>query len=449
MAIYTQSTVTANTKLVYCLRDHLGSLQYVVNEAGTTVLEEYSYDAWGCRRDPVTWKPAAITANTARGFTGHEHIDLFELVNMDGRVYDPRLGRFMSPDPYVQAPFNSQSYNRYSYCLNNPLSFTDPSGYSWFSRACSWVGKNWKPIVTAVAAIGAGVATALTIGAASPLLVATLSGAAAGFTGGVVGTALNGGSVGQCLGAGIVGGLIGAAAGLAGGAAGLGASLALNSATGISGGVVGGAFSGAVGGAVGGFVGGFGSALANRASPSQALNTGWNMAAIGAVTGGILGGSIGGYKAYRAGNNIWTNQARIPVLVKSDGSYIARDVKNAYAKAEPSYGKTRDFLKITNATSPGDELNITIPEKVTVTDIEVNNNGFCGDNCLSISVDNRTPVLFCDAPKATWTTIPAGGAETISISNYGTPCINNGYSGTTYNMVRINGYIEYPSLHFF
>jgi len=108
MAIYTQSTVTANTKLVYRLRDHLGSLQYVVNEAGTTVLEEYSYDAWGCRRDPVTWKPAAITANTARGFTGHEHIDLFELVNMDGRVYDPRLGRFMSPDPYVQAPFNSQ-----------------------------------------------------------------------------------------------------------------------------------------------------------------------------------------------------------------------------------------------------------------------------------------------------------------------------------------------------
>jgi len=129
MAIYTQSTVTANTKLVYCLRDHLGSLQYVVNEAGTTVLEEYSYDAWGCRRDPVTWKPAAITANTARGFTGHEHIDLFELVNMDGRVYDPRLGRFMSADLHVQKLFNTQSYNRYSYCLNRPIKFTDPSGY--------------------------------------------------------------------------------------------------------------------------------------------------------------------------------------------------------------------------------------------------------------------------------------------------------------------------------
>ncbi|MDR7090662.1 hypothetical protein J2X05_002686 [Cellvibrio fibrivorans] len=48
---------------------------------------------------------------------------------MNGRVYDPELGRFMSADPFVQAPYNSQSYNRYSYVFNNPLSFTDPSGY--------------------------------------------------------------------------------------------------------------------------------------------------------------------------------------------------------------------------------------------------------------------------------------------------------------------------------
>jgi hypothetical protein len=48
---------------------------------------------------------------------------------MNGRVYDPELGRFMSADPFVQAPYNSQSYNRYSYTFNNPLSYTDPSGY--------------------------------------------------------------------------------------------------------------------------------------------------------------------------------------------------------------------------------------------------------------------------------------------------------------------------------
>jgi hypothetical protein len=48
---------------------------------------------------------------------------------MNGRIYDPTLGRFLQADPYIQAPKNSQSYNRYSYVLNNPLSFTDPSGY--------------------------------------------------------------------------------------------------------------------------------------------------------------------------------------------------------------------------------------------------------------------------------------------------------------------------------
>lgn len=55
------------------------------------------------------------------GFTGHEHLDQFELINMNGRVYDPALGRFFSPDPIIQAPANSQNYNRYSYGLNKPF----------------------------------------------------------------------------------------------------------------------------------------------------------------------------------------------------------------------------------------------------------------------------------------------------------------------------------------
>lgn len=64
---------------------------------------------------------------------------------MNARLYDPALGRFLSPDPYVQAPDFSQNFNRYSYCLNNPLRFTDPSGellFSWFSGAISgfWRG---------------------------------------------------------------------------------------------------------------------------------------------------------------------------------------------------------------------------------------------------------------------------------------------------------------------
>ena len=52
----------------------------------------------------------------------------FDIINMNGRLYDPVLGRFLSPDNFVQMPDNAQSYNRYSYCLNNPLKYTDPSG---------------------------------------------------------------------------------------------------------------------------------------------------------------------------------------------------------------------------------------------------------------------------------------------------------------------------------
>jgi hypothetical protein len=47
---------------------------------------------------------------------------------MNGRVYDPLVSRFLSPDPYIQAPDYSQSFNRYSYCINNPLKYTDPTG---------------------------------------------------------------------------------------------------------------------------------------------------------------------------------------------------------------------------------------------------------------------------------------------------------------------------------
>ena len=48
---------------------------------------------------------------------------------MNGRVYDPLLGKFLSGDPLIQDPTNGQSYNRYSYVLNNPTNLTDPTGF--------------------------------------------------------------------------------------------------------------------------------------------------------------------------------------------------------------------------------------------------------------------------------------------------------------------------------
>jgi RHS repeat-associated protein len=67
---------------------------------------------------------------TPDGFTGHEHLDNLDLIHMNGRVYDPQLGRFISADPFVSSPYVGQSLNRYSYVWNNPLSFVDPSGFN-------------------------------------------------------------------------------------------------------------------------------------------------------------------------------------------------------------------------------------------------------------------------------------------------------------------------------
>ncbi|MDP3461686.1 MAG: FG-GAP-like repeat-containing protein [Bacteroidales bacterium] len=116
--------------LFYIHTDHLGSLHTITNENGD-LLQELSFDAWGNRRDPATWTFFDKNAESAlfdRGFTGHEHLDGFQLINMNGRLYDPVVSRMLSPDNYVQSPDFSESFNRYSYCFNNPLIYTDPSG---------------------------------------------------------------------------------------------------------------------------------------------------------------------------------------------------------------------------------------------------------------------------------------------------------------------------------
>ncbi|MEI7595984.1 MAG: RHS repeat-associated core domain-containing protein [Bacteroidota bacterium] len=113
---------------------------FQLNKPDGTIANDLSYDAWGNRRNPSTWavlnSSELSTLNTTlitdRGYTLHEHLNQFALINMNGRAYDSRLGQFLSPDPFVQAPENTQSYNRYAYCLNNPMKYTDPSGYEWY-----------------------------------------------------------------------------------------------------------------------------------------------------------------------------------------------------------------------------------------------------------------------------------------------------------------------------
>jgi len=100
-----------NTK--YLLLDHLGSIQTVTNESAA-IQGTLSFDSWGNRRDSQSWQPAVspITSVVDRGFTGHEHLDAVSLIHMNGRVYDPVTGRFLSADPYVQEASNMQCLNR-------------------------------------------------------------------------------------------------------------------------------------------------------------------------------------------------------------------------------------------------------------------------------------------------------------------------------------------------
>jgi RHS repeat-associated protein len=132
----------------YLHHDQLGNVVRITDANGV-VKEKLDFDAWGARRNVNDPRQTFITAGqvsngtltlpsnqilrlyaTKRGFTGHEMVDGFDIVHMNGRIYDNMIGRFLQADPVVQDPSNTQNFNRYTYVWNNPLAYTDPSGYS-------------------------------------------------------------------------------------------------------------------------------------------------------------------------------------------------------------------------------------------------------------------------------------------------------------------------------
>jgi RHS repeat-associated protein len=133
VAMITDSTVTGHEEHVL-LTDHLGSTAAIAKHTALD-LQQMDYDAFGKRRNlwsldelaSVEFSP--LNQLTTTGFTGHEMLDGVGLIHMQGRVYDPKLGRFLSADPYVTEMTNTQNLNRYSYVYNNPLTLTDPSGF--------------------------------------------------------------------------------------------------------------------------------------------------------------------------------------------------------------------------------------------------------------------------------------------------------------------------------
>jgi RHS repeat-associated protein len=130
-------------KVEYWHKDFLGNLVSTTDHTGA-VTAYYAYDPFGKRRTTggaydangsivVPWS-TTLDNGTGRGYTTHEQLDDVGIVHMNGRLFDPTIGRFLQTDPMLQSPDDLQNYNRYSYCLNNPVTCTDPSGRSFWGN---------------------------------------------------------------------------------------------------------------------------------------------------------------------------------------------------------------------------------------------------------------------------------------------------------------------------
>lgn len=184
---------TLNEKYFYLHRDYQGSIMAISNTTGV-VVEKRLYDAWGAiiKFSNSSGPTAVPTTEGAmildRGYTGHEHLLGLGIINMNGRLYDPKFHRFLSPDNYVQDPFNTQNYNRYAYCYNNPFKYNDKNG-EWvhivvgavIGGVVNWGMHGFRTDMEGLKAFG--------IGAGAGALGAATGGAAFGAMGGAAGGA--------------------------------------------------------------------------------------------------------------------------------------------------------------------------------------------------------------------------------------------------------------------
>lgn len=117
-------------------RDNLRSI-IAISATDGKIIEQRRFDAWGNLKSIIDKNGNKISEPKAlanyepiidRGYTGHEHLWKVGLINMNARIYDPILRKFLSPDILVADPYNTQNYDRYGYVMNNPLSTVDLDG---------------------------------------------------------------------------------------------------------------------------------------------------------------------------------------------------------------------------------------------------------------------------------------------------------------------------------
>lgn len=284
------------TYMHYLLKDHLGSITTITNESGQ-IEQELSFDAWGNLRNPYTWTgPLEGKPMFDRGFTGHEHHYAFGLINMNGRMYDPIMSSFLSVDNYVQSPESSMGFNRYAYCMNNPLKYTDPDG-EWAQYVIGGllggingylIGKStgctgWKMVGCIAAGVGIG---ALSCGIGTEVGMACNS----VYNSTAVGTIIGGAASGAFSGVGYSV-LNGYCSGLRGDA--LFDSSLKGFWTGMASGIVGSAVGGGIGGGWGACVGGVSAGMVHYALDYNYESFNSDEYFMNMLISGAIGGALG------------------------------------------------------------------------------------------------------------------------------------------------------------
>ena len=218
----TQYEATNTERTTYLHQDFQGST-ITVTDDNATVLKQYIYTPFG---EQKVISGGLLASNMARGYTGHEMVNHLNIIQMGGRTYDAKMGRFLQADIAIQAPNNTQSFNRYSYVMNNPMSYTDPSGY-FFSKIARRAGNLFRKALpyikqygpTVVKIVVAAVVSYVTYGyaseyaatwAMSSLSSAGVGAASAASAAGFVGAVAGGAAAGFASGAIMTGSLRGA-----------------------------------------------------------------------------------------------------------------------------------------------------------------------------------------------------------------------------------------------
>lgn len=195
MIIVQRGTGNAQTiRREYLLTDAQGSTYAVLDDYGMPInaSARMSFDPFGKRRAAADWTTATpwsttlgneLKDTTRRGYAGHEQVDAVGIIHMGGRIYDPNLGRFLQADPFIQAPGNSQSLNRYTYVFNNPMAWTDPTGY-WGAREQAGLRTVAAIVIACFTGYYAGVA--MSAGGATAASNAAMISFAGGFAAGAV-----------------------------------------------------------------------------------------------------------------------------------------------------------------------------------------------------------------------------------------------------------------------